>query len=79
MWYNGTIHQANIHEDIFDPSATKRVRAGESKKAERIIIVILLKSPDPGWDVLARVCGLCNRSSFLENQEHMKILDRSGS
>lgn len=28
------------------------------------------------WDALAKVAGLCNRATFRDNQDHLRILDR---
>ena len=28
------------------------------------------------WEALAKVAGLCNRATFRDNQDHLRILDR---
>ena len=40
------------------------------------LIMIYMQASSKGWDALARVAGLCNRASFKENQQHLKVLDR---
>ena len=57
MWFDGVIHGANIDEDPFNPSCTRR-------------------KPSPSWNAMSGIVGLCNRASFIENQDYVDILDR---
>lgn len=34
-------------------------------------------SQSKGWEALSMVIGLCSNTTFKENQDHIKVMDRS--